>query len=547
MVFIGYEVGTAEPVYLPLHHVVVTGLTGLSGKTTAVEAMMSRLPGGYKALAFRTKRGELSFPRATRVAPFYRERVDWEYVESLLEAAMRERLRFERSWIIKACKGASSLRGVYQNIVSSLEQGRLRGLDEAIWTRLQAYFDKVLPQLEEHPFSRELKLHVGPNVMELTHLSEEVQGLVIASCLEYIWQNESHILLVIPEAWAFVPQGRGNPVKWAAQHVIRQGRATQLYLVLDSQDVASVEKSVLKSCDIWLLGRQREYNEVVRILNQLPLGRDRRPKAEDIMKLPLGHFYCCYGEEVKLTYIQPIWMAEEQAKRIALGEEVAIPQQGEDPIWEERARAAEARCQELEARLREKETEMSRLTEQVRQTVDSHRRMREGLLKLREAMELLGFIPDLNQLKKEIMAELPTEGRPRVMLAPPKEYLKEQFIRKHLQRVREEICSLKPIHRAILGFLLATGAQSRHEIAEKVTGHKATSFHNRRWADEWHEEHLQPLISKGLVSWDSKRARVSYTLPQKLQTELTPLGVGEKERELAQEELEHELASEVHL
>nr|NIW81888.1 hypothetical protein [Thermoplasmata archaeon]NIW88056.1 hypothetical protein [Thermoplasmata archaeon] len=51
--------------------------------------MLSRLPEEFTALVFRTKRGEVEFREATRVQPYYRPSVDWEYVESLLEAAMK--------------------------------------------------------------------------------------------------------------------------------------------------------------------------------------------------------------------------------------------------------------------------------------------------------------------------------------------------------------------------------------------------------------------------------------------------------------------------
>ncbi|NIS19273.1 MAG: hypothetical protein GWN89_04855, partial [Thermoplasmata archaeon] len=57
--------------------------------TTTIEAMLSRLPEEFTALVFRTKRGEVEFREATRVQPYYRPSVDWEYVESLLEAAMK--------------------------------------------------------------------------------------------------------------------------------------------------------------------------------------------------------------------------------------------------------------------------------------------------------------------------------------------------------------------------------------------------------------------------------------------------------------------------
>jgi len=252
------------------------------------------------------------------VEPFYRAKVDWEYVQSLLEAAMKERLKFERSWIIKAAKGATTLRGVYQNVVDQLEgPKKLRGIDESVNTNLRAYFDKVLPQLEENPFADDLDLAPGVNVMDLGHLSEEVQGLVIAACLEEIWEHGADTVVVIPEAWMFIPQQRGNPVKWSAQHVIRQGAANGIYLYLDSQDITTVDKSVIRSADVWLMGRQRELNEVKRVLAQLPT--EKKPRPQEIMNLRVGHFIVSAEDWCRQVYVQPAWMDYEAAREVAMG------------------------------------------------------------------------------------------------------------------------------------------------------------------------------------------------------------------------------------
>jgi len=313
---LGYAVGSGDPVDIPLHHVVVTGLTQLSGKTTTLEALIAR--SGLRALAFRTKRGETDFEGAHRHAPFFREKADWQYVQGLLEATMRERMRFERSWIIKATKGARSLRDVYRNV--SRELVKAKGLSESVYTNLKAYLEIVLPQLEATPFAAKLELRDGVNVMDLVGLRDEVQSLVIASTLEAVYDGMRDTIVVIPEAWKFVPEGRGDPVKRAADRFIRQGAAIGLYLWFDSQDIAGMDKGVLKNVDTWILGRQKEINEVEHTLAQVPLPRSRKPAPEDVMNLPLGRFYAVYAESVKKVYVWPVWITPELAREIARGE-----------------------------------------------------------------------------------------------------------------------------------------------------------------------------------------------------------------------------------
>lgn len=314
-VLLGFEVGTGEPVEIPLHHTIVTGTTQLSGKTTTLEGLITR--SGLKAVAFRTKRGESGFAAAEvhAHAPYFRERADWQYVQSLLEATMRERLKFERSWIIRAAKGARTLRDVYDNVSTELEKSR--GLAESVYTNLKAYLEIVLPELEAIKFAPSLDLKAGLNVIDLVGLRQEVQALVIASTLEAIHADERGTISVVPEAWKFLPEGRNTPVRVVIESLAREGAAIGNYVWLDSQDITGVDKGVLKNFDVWILGRQREMNEVERALKQIPLPARARPKPEDVATLPVGHFIACYGDQVRRVYVQPAWLPTEAAQRVA--------------------------------------------------------------------------------------------------------------------------------------------------------------------------------------------------------------------------------------
>lgn len=315
-ILLGYEAGTGEPVYIPLKHLVVTGLTQDSGKTTTLEGLISRSE--LTSIAFRTKRGEASFrlPNVHQHEPFFRERADWQYVAGLLEATMKEKMRFERSWIIDASKGASTLRGVLDNVVEQLDAAR--GISKSVLTTLRAYLEIVVPEIEAIEFARELDLKPGAlNVMDLIKLRDEVQSLVIASTLEQLHKTATDVIVVIPEAWKFVPEGRSTPVKYPLEAIARQGAGVGVYVFLDSQDITGVDKAILKNVDTWLLGRQREKNEVERAIAQLPLTKTERPKPAEIMRLALGHFLVATGDQVRTVYVKPEWLSVEVAVKIA--------------------------------------------------------------------------------------------------------------------------------------------------------------------------------------------------------------------------------------
>jgi len=496
---------------------------------------MKRLPDGFKALAFKTKRGEIAFTGAQPVVPLFRARTDWEYVQSLLEAAMKERMKFERSWIIKAVKGTTTLQEVYSNIKGELESGkRLRGLDESVWTNLAAYFEKILPQLEAHPFADSLELHPGPNLMDLGHLSEEVQALVIASSLEYVWQQGKDTLVVIPEAWRFVPQQRGNPVKWAAQHVIREGGAVGVYLLLDSQDIAGVDKAVLKSCDIWLLGRQREWNEIARVLKQLPTRE--RPRPDEVMKLAVGHFFVAAGDWCRQVYVQPAWLDCQTAVAVARGEtEVpAGPElEGEAPMVigdiEGRLEAAEeerdvlrGKVATLEQQLEVRMNEVRELTSSLEAQVERLAGMQEGVKTLRRAFQLLGISRgsasgDIDGIVAEVVKRMP--GRETYVLEA-KEFILKDYQQREVNRILDAVSGLTAEQKDLLRFIAGVGKVERREAARAVFAHSPSSFSNRTWGDRWNKERLIPVVDIGAATWDSKHGMVIYSLPETIKGRL---------------------------
>jgi len=314
---LGYELETGYEVYVKPSHLIATGITQLSGKTTTEEALIKR--SGSQAVVFKTKVGETGFTEGTVIPPYFKERSDWQYVSSLLEATLKERLKFERAWIINVCKNANSLLEVKANIDKKLAEGKLNQLSHNIYTTLQAYFELVLPQLQYANFSRTLTLQHGINIMDLERYSVEIQSLIIRSVLETVLTEFKNVIIVMPEAWKFLPQGRGNPCKQAAEAFIRQGATNGNYLWIDSQDMAGVDKTPLKQVSTWILGLQQERNEVEHTLDQIPLPSKMKPKPEEIMTLKRGHFILATPDITKKVYVQPSWLDSETAKGIAIG------------------------------------------------------------------------------------------------------------------------------------------------------------------------------------------------------------------------------------
>jgi len=319
-IHLGFEVGSGTAVEIPLAHTFVTGQTQLSGKTTTLRAIVER--SHAPAVAFITKRGETFEGR--RIPPYLpregEDPIDWRLVETILASALGERkLKYERYWIINAAKGARSLQDVRDNVVRALGRSRkLSSQSETAYTLIREYLDLVLPDMRVLAASDTLALADGLNVMDLTDVGLQLQALVIRATLEAINHGLAGVLTVFPEAWEFAPRGRSAPAKDMAIAMIRKGAVLKNFLLCDSQDLAGVDTVIRQGCSVWILGVQRELNELKRTLQMIPAGI-KRPKPEDVAQLELGQFYACWGTHAIKTYVQPTWMSEELARQVAQG------------------------------------------------------------------------------------------------------------------------------------------------------------------------------------------------------------------------------------
>lgn len=359
-ILLGYEIDSGKEVLIPVRHMCVTGQTQESGKTTTLEALISRSE--KRAIAFVTKRGERSFESGRKILPYFQERADWEFVESVIEAIMRQKMKFERAWIIRACKGADSLADVRCNILELMTKSK-RSMDQDLYMLLGEYLDKVLPLLARLPKADEIRLERGLNVMDLRSYPEELQMLIISSSMRWVHQEENEVITILPEAWKFAPQGRNTPVKLEVRKIAREGAGLKNYIWVDSQDIAGVEKEILRAASVWLIGVQREANEIERALSSIPKGI-KRPKEGDIPQLKLGQFFACWGEHVRKTFVMPTWMRQIEAIKIARGEmrvsDVTPPPRAEEEEHldykaayeeaQEKIRTLEARLAKLEAK-----------------------------------------------------------------------------------------------------------------------------------------------------------------------------------------------------
>lgn len=453
---LGYEIGTGSEVGIAPSHLIVTGVTQLSGKTTTLEALIKR--SRSRAIVFKTKVGETGFTEGTIIPPYFKERSDWQYVSQLLEATLREKLKFERSWIIDVCKNnpSGSLLGVLKNVREKKTETK-SSLTRSVLTTLEAYLEIVVPQLQYANFSRTLVLQDGVNIMDLERFSNEIKSLVIRSVLEAVLNEMKNTIVVMPEAWLFLPQGRGNPCKHVAEEFIRQGATNGNYLWIDSQDMTGVDKTTLKQVSTWILGLQTEKNEVVRTLDQMPLPRGQKPSPDEIMTLSVGHFYLCSPKLTKKIYVQPAWLDAETAKDVASGEAKVEDMAKPDRIApfailqpEAGPTAPAPEAQKYYVKIQQDMTELRRdifaKIEEQRQRIET---LSGQLLEHRSAKQEV----DVDEVVGKVMQKMPTVAGAATYEVAPLEKIQKGFLEEAKNKILEDIQTLSDDEKRVLKYI----------------------------------------------------------------------------------------------
>jgi hypothetical protein len=533
-ILLGYEVKTAKPVDFVLHHLIITGMTQRSGKTTTLEALVQR--SGLKAITFRTKRGEIGFESAHKIPLFFDDKAltDWRAIEGLMEATLEERVRREpgvRPALINICRNptpAKGLNDIYQRIIEKDEDPKQRGFMADVYTKLRAYLEIVIPQIEKLKFSRTLELSDGANMMDLVEegLSDEMQNLILYGVLNWIYEKEKNVIVVIPEAWKFIPQDRGSPCKGIVEKLIREGAAIGNYLWIDSQDLRAVDKKYTRSIDNWILGRQRDRREVEETLKAIPI--EKKPMPLQIMTLGLGEFIACLHDDVSHVYVQPAWLGEITAKRIALGElkveDIKRPEpekeDGEE-MWKEKHEELEGKYKALvecfevaQKRIVELEGEADKAQKEAEKSLELINKAQE------ESKELRIFVEAFQNLFKVV---IPAPAGPEATASTTVETtVKATQTLTHFNiTVQKEVLEAtdKDVRGQIL-LLAAKGSLDQHRRITAVRDELKRSYDSSPRPGTL-ESTLAELVTKGILDRERTGTSWEYWLPPEAKKRIT--------------------------
>ena len=290
---------------LQLFHTLFTGQTNLAGKTTAMRTLIPRAAKlGYTILVFDTKPTVREFSGYHDIPICYRPTTDALVLIGLLEGIFHRRITMYYGTLNRLTEDANDIPDIIANAEKMEAKAKSGFIKDACHT-LADLLGRLQKELKGLDLSSKLELREGKiNIMALNELSTEAQQLVIKTGFELALKNHNRrTLLIIDEAFRFLPQTYSSACKQAVQDVVTQGAKTQLYVWLATQFIATTEKDAIKAMANKLLGRQDDKTEIDATIDRT---RDTHPKLRqnDLMTLKRGEFiFVPIDGPVKKIYI----------------------------------------------------------------------------------------------------------------------------------------------------------------------------------------------------------------------------------------------------
>jgi hypothetical protein len=343
-----FTVPSGEPVQLEPFHYAIVGQTQFSGKSTLLKRLSEwAVNQGFKVLIPDTKETEADYAGFGREVPVcLRETTDSFVLIGLLESLFKRRLTPYYATLSRITEGAKG----FDDIINRAKEREAKTKSSWLKDACRVLYD-LLERLKAETSRVKtvptLTLRDGINRMVINEFSLEAQQLIVKNAFEdALRKYKRNLIMVLDEAFKFLPQGYSSPATRAVMQVITQGAKTGLYTWISTQFLAVTDKDPLKACAIKFLGTQDHITEVKHTLDLIPEARGRF-SADDIMKLKLGHWILVRKRppDVRVVYALPVGVPAEVGGKVAVGEltpehvrdRYIVPKLEEDEmVWKEK-------------------------------------------------------------------------------------------------------------------------------------------------------------------------------------------------------------------
>jgi len=318
--FVGYEVGTAKPIVVPVFFMLVTGQTQLSGKTTLLKALASQVVDeGFTVLIIDSKTNYNDYENfGVSVQVCLRESTDPLILLGLLESIFERKMTKEYATLITCCEGAQSLEDIYRN-AETLAADSNPGFQQNACKMIMDILARLQEQTRMFKTVPELTLNEGKiNRMSINDFMISGQQMIVKTVFEDALPKYKKLILILDEASRFLPQKWGSACQKAVQAYVTQGGITKQFMWIGTQFLATTSKDAMKTMDVKLLGRQSHNTECEHTLALIPYGKGTFTN-DSIMRLKVGHFIVVNPNSVTTAYACPEYADPEECQEVALG------------------------------------------------------------------------------------------------------------------------------------------------------------------------------------------------------------------------------------
>jgi hypothetical protein len=487
--------GDHSPCFEPMGHLAIFGQTQKAGKTTSLRTLASGLiQQGFEVLLFRTGKGEISFPGAKSVPPFFRERLDWRGVETLIWSYLDEKSKMYRPILMRAAEGASTLEQFRDRVAKFGRQSK-HGWVKDRTLELEHYFDEILPVLRGGRLSTSFLLS-GPGkfvVMDLEEFPQTVQQLVVAATLEHLLEVRKSswpMVVMLPEAQRFIGAKHQTPATRIAGRFAAESAKLDRYLWIDSQFLTGVDQGIMRHVSLTLQGVQQSDLEVNRIVVAL-----EGVTKSMVKKLHVGDFLLATRDGVRQVHI-PLVAREES--RVTKEEDVDAEERKE---LEEQIAGLRGNVDRLHARNMELE----------RQLKDEHARAEaNAMAAAANAAEAVRSIPSFEDIRDQtegVMREAEAAAeKPQVAVPKGKHLHLEVTVKTPCMVLLEEVVTIETTTDELdgrIGKLIADGffdeKKQQVEVANELIARGGVDYKSNGGQRKQLQTHLVKFAEWGFL------------------------------------------------
>lgn len=201
--FVGFEIGTAKEVKIPIFHQLVTGQTRLSGKTTLLKALARQAAErGFKILVVDSKTNFADFESFGQEVPVcLQESMDSLIIIGLLESIFRRKITVYYATLTRLAENAKT----YEDVIRNAEQLRDKssGFQRDACAALIDLLKRLQLQTTKVKTTATLTLPYQINRMSINDFDLEAQQLIVKSTLDEALRKFKKLIVILDEAYKF--------------------------------------------------------------------------------------------------------------------------------------------------------------------------------------------------------------------------------------------------------------------------------------------------------------------------------------------------------